>query len=296
MQTITIKKKQNDGSFIQATFATDRGMNLISLKKGSVELIDQSTKQLFEERFAGLGALIGPHFYHRKAEALPPPCPHDLFPHIAKVLAKGQKEFFSHGIGRYVPWQVVATEEKIQGKISSVDRYKDYTLEEIEGLNFVMQYEAILLEDRMRIVISSNSDTASCVGLHYYFAMGKAASVNAAISPFCYFQGEKKELPNSWLKTNNFLSLPIDQELDYGFLPKLENGLATIVLKTEDYSLKMEVTPLDGSQLSFQVYHPNNGSFVCVEPISAENPRGEIPKKGSLQIDFIVVLTPDQSG
>lgn len=277
------------------TFAPEKGMNLLSLKKDKLELIDQSTTDLFEERCAGLGALIGPHFYQKKESLLPPPPPMTLFPHLPKILAKGQKDFFSHGIGRYVPWQFQAEEAKIVAKLTSVDLFKGIPLSDLEGSNFYLTYEAEILDDRIRIKISSNSDTESLIGLHYYYQMKSPSAVHGNIDPFYYEKGEKKELPKEWLNDQKELFIPIDSEIDYGFHPKLENGKGTLSLKTKEYELRFEIVPEDQSEFSIQVYHPKESSFVCIEPISAANPRGKIPKKGSLTIDLFITLFQDQT-
>src|SRR5687767_2858709 len=95
--TILLRQESQDGEPLEARFAPLRGMNLLSYKKGEIEAIDQSTRPLFEERSAGLGAFIGPHFHHR---TLIPPVPDEsLFPHIAILKARGVQEPFSHGIG-----------------------------------------------------------------------------------------------------------------------------------------------------------------------------------------------------
>ena len=69
---VTIKHKTAEGSLYTATFNPEVGMNLMSLKKDKIEAIDQSTRPLFEERCAGLGALIGPHFHNQRDDLLPP--------------------------------------------------------------------------------------------------------------------------------------------------------------------------------------------------------------------------------
>jgi hypothetical protein len=100
MEQIILANKTSTGQNLQAIFLPEKGMNLISYKKDETEVIDQSTRNLFEERFAGLGALIGPHFHHRKTEVIPPIKDESLFPHIARLKAKGIQEPFSHGIDR----------------------------------------------------------------------------------------------------------------------------------------------------------------------------------------------------
>ncbi len=288
MQTVSLKRKLIDGSVIEATFAPDNGMNLMSLKRDKIELIDQSTKDLFIERSAGLGALIGPHFYHLKEEFLPKPCPDTLFPHIPKMIAKGQKDYFSHGIGRYVPWKYTVDENKISAMLSSVDIYQNHSLFELEGSNFFMSFEAEILEDRFRIRIGTNSDRFSLIGLHYYFSLKEPSTLCAKVEPHLYENGIKKEIPSSWLKGKSDLYLDLNHEYDHGFIPIFQEGRGLIEYITPEYTLQLIISPQDNSECSFQVYHPLNSSFVCIEPISAINPRGNLPKGGALLIDFIL--------
>src|SRR4051812_40760409 len=108
MKEVVLEHSLTDGDLLRAVFLPDYGMNLISLKKGETEVIDQSTRTMFEERMSGLGPLIGPHFYHRKDKDITFVPDETIFPHIARVKAKSP-EPFSHGIGRYVPWKYHAS-------------------------------------------------------------------------------------------------------------------------------------------------------------------------------------------
>ena len=296
METVTLKRKQIDGSVLQATFAPEKGMNLMSLKKDKVEVIDQSTLELFEERAAGLGALIGPHFYHLREDLIPPPPNDTLFPHILKMKAKGQKDLFSHGIARYVPWKYQATETTISAKLASVDSYEGYLLSELEGLNFYMSFEAELLEDGLRIHLTSNSDLFSVVGLHYYYAMTLDSVIDAKVEKRVNEMGTFKPMPSEWMQDDSYLHLPLDQEIDAGFLPKENSHFGKFTLTTGNYQLVVQATPQENSELSFQIYHPKDASFVCIEPISATNPRSELPKQGNLIIDIKISDLPTQSG
>lgn len=294
MKTIVLKRKQQDGSMLYAEFCPDKGMNLVSLKKGSVELIDQSTAPLFDERFAGLGALIGPHFYHLPENLLPHSCPESLFPHIGALISKGQKDLFSHGIGRYVPWKYQFDDSRIIAKLASVDSYEGYPLSELEGCNFFMSYEAEILDDRFRIKIHSKSDTRSVIGLHYYFNLKRPGFVSGSFETYYYDKGQKKDIPNIWKAGTQKILLNLDNSFDQGFIPLEYMGINEVLLTTSEFRLKMQITQLEGSELSVQVYHPENSSYVCVEPISAENPRGPLPKEGNLMIDFFIDL-PNQN-
>jgi hypothetical protein len=62
---VTLSNFHSDGSLMTAQFSPGKGMNLTSLRLKNQEILDESTKSLFQQRNGGLGALIGPHFHHR---------------------------------------------------------------------------------------------------------------------------------------------------------------------------------------------------------------------------------------
>src|ERR1700722_3225097 len=138
---ILLKNQSEKGELLEAAFLPGRGMNMISFKKGNIEVIDQSTWDLFEERSAGLGALIGPHFHHRNPSILPKIQDESLFPHIARLKEKGIQEPFSHGIARYAPWNAHLTDNKIVAKLKGADTWKGVTLSSLEGQNFAMEFQ-----------------------------------------------------------------------------------------------------------------------------------------------------------
>jgi hypothetical protein len=119
-------------------------MNLISFKKGSVEVIDQSTESLFEERCAGLGALIGPHFHRRQFEMLPEILCNHSNPEIERLRKQNSNsDPFSHGIGRYASWKYEYTENSISAILQGSDTWNGIPLKELEGQDFTMKYSAI---------------------------------------------------------------------------------------------------------------------------------------------------------
>lgn len=144
-------------SEVQVEFSPDKGMNLLRLAVGNLEIIDQNTKPLFEERFAGLGSLIGPHFHHRSKNQIPPVVSEDLFPHIARVRAKGTEEPFSHGIARYAPWTAQVVENAIMATLSGNDVWNGSPLTALEGFSFEMNLVASLLKNGLSLDFSVQS-------------------------------------------------------------------------------------------------------------------------------------------
>lgn len=263
MEKITLTCPLDDGSSYQAIFAPSSGMNLISFKRGDVEVIDPTTKEAFEERFSGLGPLIGPHFHRRKPELVPKVPDESLFPHIARCNAKGILDPFSHGVARYCPWKTEVKGNQILANISGKDLWNDVPLSTIEGQNFVMKMKAALSKTGLSIDLSVVSDTDSVVGIHYYY-----------------------RLPNGKgsIKSHG-LNLELKESIDTTFLssPNPLNG--NILLETEEYFLQTHYQCLC-EENSWQLYHPQNASFVCIEPLSAKDPRKPNLSVSSLSIQL----------
>lgn len=290
MSTIVLKQRTNQGSLLQATFLPNMGMNLVSLKKDDLEVIDQSTKNLFEERYAGLGALIGPHFHRRKPETIAPIKNEHLFPHIERVKAKGIQDPFSHGIARYAPWKAEATTNSIKAQLTGKDIWNGIPLSDLEGQNFNMQLEAHLLENGLFLTLSIVSDTASLVGIHYYYALPtRKGVVISEIQNQFKAQGELKSIPTDWqFDAQQRLIFDLQNEADFTFLPYPDPLKGNILLKTEEYQLKTYYE-CACSENCWQLYHPQNASFVCIEPISAKDPRHPHLSVSSLNIHIEIL-------
>lgn len=268
----------SQGEKLQAVFLPEKGMNLISFKKGDLEIIDQTTKNLFDERFAGLGALIGPHFHHRKSETIPLIKDEILFPHIARVKAKGIKEPFSHGIARYAPWTSEATPNIIKGRITGKDKWNGIPLAELEGQNFNMNFEAQLGEKGLSLNLSVVSDSDSLVGIHYYYALpnGKGRIISQVQN--------LQSLPSDFqLDSHQRLEFDLSHEADYTFHPFPDPLRGHIVLETEKYTL-YTTYQCNNAENCWQLYHPQDASFVCIEPLSAKDPRHPNLTVSSIQI------------
>ncbi len=250
---ITLTNRSADGDLYQAVFLPEKGMNLISFRKGEVEVIDQSTWPLFEERYAGLGALIGPHFHHRKV--IPPVLQPEKFPFISKQEEKGLHEHFSHGIARYAPWKYKATETTIEGKLTGKDLWNEIPLSVLEGQKFSLQFKAELTVDGLVFDYSVVSETDSIVGFHYYYSLVDGAGI---------LRADTQE------NRNMEVSLK-DSEWDHTFHPALTPCLGKIELETGTYRVIVEYSCVS-QENSWQLYHPKGASFVCIEPLSARDP------------------------
>lgn len=285
MRKIILENRSKDGSLLQATFLPEKGMNLISCKKNDIEIIEQSTWSLFEERFAGLGALIGPHFHHRRPELIPLIENENLFPHIARVKSKGVLEPFSHGIARYAPWNAEATKTHVKAMLTGKDLWRGISLAELEGQNFEMNFRADLKEEGLFLNLSVVSDAASVVGIHYYYALpnGKG-KVTSQVKDKVIIDGILQDIPKEWdFNHQHFLSFDLDRGADFTFRPYPNSLSGSILLETEKYQLHTGYS-CNCEENSWQLYHPKSAPFVCIEPISAQDPRHPDSSVSSLSI------------
>lgn len=274
MSSITLKNTSSEGVPMEATFLPDKGMNMVSFTLGDIEVIDQSTCKDFERRFAGLGPLIGPHFHRRKPSLIPKVADESAFPHIAYFKEEGRLDPFSHGVARYAPWRAEATQHAIHATLSGDDTWNGVSLSALEGQNFKMTFDVVLTPEGLQLTLSVVSDADSIVGIHYYYhlpnGMGKIVSKvqNAYI-----INGEKKPLPFDWdFDSQNVLKYPLSQETDVTLFPYPDPLQGKIILETETHHLI--TTYQNASQEnSWQLWHPKGASFVCIEPVSAQDPR-----------------------
>lgn len=285
MDPIFLKNHTSQGDLLEAIFLPDKGMNMVSFKRGSTEVIDQSTRPLFEERFAGLGALIGPHFHHRNPAIIPPIKDESLFPHIARLKAKGILEPFSHGIGRYAPWKAKATESKVSAILTGKDQWNGVPLAELEGQNFSMLFQAELLPDGLHLDLSVVSDADSLVGIHYYYHLPKGkGTIFSQVQNYYMDHNERKPLPSAWkIDSQQLLTYDLNVDTDYTFYPFPDPLTGTIVLDAVDYRLTTNYR-CSSQENSWQLYHPEGASFVCIEPISSQDPRHPNLTVSSIQI------------
>ncbi len=286
MKIVQLNRSVRSGESLQASFFPECGMNLASLKKGDLEVIDPSTRALFEERFAGLGALIGPHFHRRSPASLPLISHEERFPHIARIKALGIADPFSHGIARYAPWTYDATSTGIRASLSGKDCWNEIPLAALEGQQFQMKFSAELTGTGLDIAFSVVSEADSLVGIHYYYRLpeGRGRVVSRVQSTYVDNQ-QRIPIPSSWnYGPQNHLQMEIgDTPIDYTFFPFPDPLQGEMILHTSEYSLKTTYWS-QTEENSWQLYHPAGASFVCIEPLSAQDPRHPNLTVSSLRI------------
>lgn len=273
MHPVILKSTAEDGSPLSASFLPGMGMNMISYKKGDREVIDQHTRVEFEKRFAGLGALIGPHFYRRNAGTIKPISNSSAFPHISIAKERGDPDPFTHGIARYSPWNFTAGEDHIKGELKGSDKWNDIPLSELEGQNFIMRFFGKLDAKGLHIELSVVSDTASIVGTHYYYSLPQSKGiVTSNIQRKYYDPHHLRDVPDEWMAGAHKLRFDLKHSCDFAFHPAPNPREAEIVLDAIDYKLKINYS-CPSQENAWQLYHPAEATFVCIEPCSAQDPR-----------------------
>lgn len=273
MNLVKLTNQTSKGEKLEAIFCPEKGMNLFSYRKGEIEVIDQSTKPQFEERYAGLGPIIGPHFYRRNPGTLPVIKDESLFPHIARMKEKGVDPF-SHGIGRYAPWKASSTETTIKGILTGKDEWNGVSLAYLEGQNFKMEFNAELTSEELKIELSVVSDYDSIVGIHYYYHLPKGRGKVISDVKDHYYDGiELKKITSDWnYNEKHILTYDLNRSADYAFHPFLNALKGSILLDAESYQLKTQYES-ESQENSWQLYHPADASYVCIEPVSSQSPR-----------------------
>lgn len=269
---VLIKALSEEGEELSACILPAMGMNFISYRKGEIEVIDLSTKALFEERYAGLGAMIGPHFHHRNPSVIPPIENESLFPHIARAQARDP---FSHGIGRYAPWRVESVgPSHIKSILRGGDTWHNVPLKALEGQDFFMEYEAKMTPLGLEIHLSVKGETESVIGLHTYYALtnGKGR-ITAKVQNHYNDQGVLKPIPSTWnYGEDQTLTYELESATDYGFHNFPDPLHGSILMETGSYRLQVQYW-CDNEENSWQLWHPKEASFVCIEPLAAKDPR-----------------------
>lgn len=289
MNPIILTNETPDHQLLKAVFLPEKGMNLISFSKGNIEVIDQHTKKDFEERAAGLGSLIGPHFHLQREDWIKPVKDESLFPHIAIAKKRGYKDPFSHGIGRYAPWNFKAGKNSISAHLSGKDTWNNVPLCDLEGADFEMSFEAQLTPSGLEISLSISSERICLIGLHYYYTLPRGKAVITSLVKDQYNDmGVFKPIEDRWTKGDkNHLVFDLDEPADYGFLPLDKDHSGEVHLKTSEYQMQIRYQGAS-DEVSCQLYHPKDASFVCIEPMSAKNPRSLSASSSSIKVQMIL--------
>lgn len=247
-----------------ASFDEERGLNLVSFKKNGLEIIDQSES-------SKKGPIIGPHFHV----------------HTTHTAPDGKE--YHHGLGRYAKWSnVVHSETQIRANISGSEKLGEYTLAELEGQQFEMRFDIRLIPSGLRLKLEVISDEPSMCGFHYYYKLGPNPIIHAEVNDQYNDQGTLKKIPAEWKKDKQ-LYFDLTQEADFGFVPAQNQYDHKIVYQNDNYELNIVYLPAHPDEVQFQIYTPKDASFVCIEPMSAVEPRKPKLKHSLLEMKLEII-------
>ena len=97
-----------------------------------------------------------------------------------------------------------------------------------------------------------------------------------------------KKIPDNWKNQEGKLHFNLDEAADFGFLPRSDDKTGSALLTTKTHSLKVSYEA-SSPENAFQLYHPKDASFVCIEPVSAKNPRQPAGNEHKLHIKLEVM-------
>ena len=122
----------------------------------------------------------------------------------------------------------------------------------------------------------------SIAGLHYYYALnGTTGNVQMKCAPEYGDKCIYRPIPSRWQDKEGNLNFDLAEEADYTFNPISPDFTGEALLTTPTHTLKIHyktATP----ENAFQLYHPPGATFVCIEPVTAKDPRKANQKKNSL--------------
>ena len=101
--------------------------------------------------------------------------------------------------------------------------------------------------------------------------------------------GEKKSLLPEWgVGSDHLLKFDLSRSADYTFYPYPEKSKGEITLETNAYTLVTQYAA-QSQENSWQLYHPEGASYVCIEPLSAQDPRHPNLTVSSLEITLSIL-------
>lgn len=285
METVTLTNYDSENKLLQAVFAPYHGMNLLSYSRDGIEVIDQTTHDEFVTRYSGHGPLIGPHFHEFTEHTLPEGVTGERFPHVQVMKERKRKDPFSHGIARYAPWTYMHSGTQIQGELHGKDVWNGVPLQDIEGQDFEIRFEARLLSTGLFLKYSIQSEHPSVIGLHYYFALhGDNPYFQTHVRPKRNVDGTLSAIPTDWLvKGKDLLHLPLNSAYDCGFFPDADEKGVRASLFTEAFTLNTHYFVPNSMEFMVQVYRPEGAAYCCIEPLTAQEPRMPILNHSQLE-------------
>lgn len=266
---ITLQSISLSGKPLKAIFHPSNGMDLVSYQLGEIEVIEQNVPPFQHS------TLIGPHFLNRKKELLEGlKKDSQLNDFMKKREEEGFSDPFQHGVSRYVAWKVESfNENKIKAALTGKELWHETPLAAIEGQQFKLFFQAELTPEGLHIKLSSIGESDTVIGIDYHYALPDSqGTVFSDIASKYYENGVLKEVPKNWFQENrNDFHFELKQAADYAFFPSKNPLKGSILLKTANYQLQTDYQSVN-QENCWQLYKPRDASYVCIRPLSAQNP------------------------
>lgn len=153
-----------------------------------------------------------------------------------------------------------------------------------------MDFSCHLTNTGLDIKYHVQSEEHPCtIGLHYYLALPeKEGFVTIACKKEYNDLGTLKTIPDKWLNDKEFLHFNLDQQSDFVFIPDTDDFSGEATLSTPSRKLRI-FYKADSEQNAFVLYHPKDATFVCIEPVSAKDPRSPYGMSHKLRIKIDIL-------
>ncbi len=274
MEKILLTANTAQGNKLNAAFAPEKGCNLLSFTYGDIELIDQQTEREFEATGNGLGALVAPHFLNRHKGAYAMPAANGLKKHAELMAAAGFDDPFFMGIARYATWKVLQkSENSFTAELSGKELWQETPLAQLEGQAFKLALTAAILPAGLELQLSVVSDSDSLIGIDYRFHLPEGNSrVISAIQKTYLDKGEPQQLSEAWKSDEEGSSqIELNKGFDCAFYPQKDPLKGAICLQTSKYQLHVRYE-CGNQENCWRLFRPEGASYVCISPLSAQNP------------------------
>jgi hypothetical protein len=108
-------------------------------------------------------------------------------------------------------------------------------------------------------------------------------------------EGKLQPIPSSWsFDSNQKLVFDLNEEADFTFRPFPDPLNGEILLETDTYALKTRYqSPCEEN--CWQLYHPKDAPFVCIEPISSQDPKHPHLTISNLQIHLEILPSKQET-
>ena len=230
-ERVVLKSHSDNGHPLEAIFLPAQGMNLISFKKGDVEIIDQ-TPPLIQ-------GIVGPYYGQRIAQIIPHCKEEPYVQHAKKMELLGYHDPFAYGIARYASWRYSSTENSLSASLNDKDLWNGISLKTLVGQAFEMHISVNIHSKGLKFLFSIVSDSDSLVGMQYFFQLPeKKGKIQSKIQDTYLSSEGHSQVPLALTPNEkNFLEYAFEKPIQMAFFPFHDPLQGKIQLETRNYQL-----------------------------------------------------------